>query len=62
MVPLGKIPRGSLYKAAGTLIVEKGLDKLGLFKFVMEHNIFSIQELDVHAQPASKCGNRDTAL
>lgn len=37
MVPLGKIPLGSLYKAAGTLIVEQGLEKLGLFKFVGEH-------------------------
>jgi tyrosine-specific transport protein len=40
MVPLGKIPLGSLYKAAGTLIVEQGLDKIGLFEFVREH-IFS---------------------
>lgn len=37
MVPLGKIPLGSLYKAAGTLLVEQGLDKLGLFEFVREH-------------------------
>lgn len=37
MVPLGKIPLGSLYKAAGTLIVEQGLDKLGVFEFVKEH-------------------------
>ncbi|KAL3810319.1 hypothetical protein ACHAXA_008254 [Cyclostephanos tholiformis] len=37
MVPLGKIPLGSLYKAAGTLILEQGLEKLGLFEFVREH-------------------------
>ncbi|KAL9190548.1 hypothetical protein ACHAXT_000254 [Thalassiosira profunda] len=36
MVPLGKIPLGSLYKAAGTLIVEQGLEKLGVFGFVKE--------------------------
>jgi len=36
MVPLGKIPLGSLYKAAGTLIVEQGLEKLGVFEFVKE--------------------------
>ena len=40
MVPLGKIPLGSLYKAAGTLIVEQGLDKLGVFEFVKEHFIW----------------------
>ncbi|EED95051.1 amino acid/polyamine transporter [Thalassiosira pseudonana CCMP1335] len=34
MVPLGKITLSSLYKAAGTLIVEQGLDKLGVFEFV----------------------------
>jgi len=37
MVPLGKIPLGSLYKAAGTLILEQGLEKLGVFEFVREH-------------------------
>ncbi|KAL7535645.1 hypothetical protein ACHAXR_006634 [Thalassiosira sp. AJA248-18] len=36
MVPLGKISLGSLYKAAGTLIVEQGLEKLGVFEFVKE--------------------------
>ena len=40
MVPLGKIPLGSLYKAAGTLIVEQGLDKLGVFEFVKEHFVW----------------------
>jgi tyrosine-specific transport protein len=37
MFPLGKITLGSLYKAAGTLIVEQGLEKLGVFEFVQEH-------------------------
>ena len=37
MFPLGKISLGSLYKAAGTLIVEQGLEKLGVFEFVSEH-------------------------
>jgi hypothetical protein len=37
MFPLGKITLGSLYKAAGTLIVEQGLEKLGVFEFVSEH-------------------------
>jgi tyrosine-specific transport protein len=36
MVPLGKIPLGSLYKAAGTLIIEQGLEKLGVFDFFHE--------------------------
>lgn len=31
MVPLGKLPLGSMWKAAGTLIVEQGADKLGVF-------------------------------
>lgn len=31
MVPLGKIPLGSMWKAAGTLIIEQGADKLGVF-------------------------------
>jgi amino acid permease len=37
MFPLGKITLGSLYKAAGTLIVEQGLEKLGVFEFVSNH-------------------------
>ncbi|KAL7531996.1 hypothetical protein ACHAWF_011222 [Thalassiosira exigua] len=37
MVPLGKIPLGSLYKAAGTLIVEQGLAKLGVFEYLKAH-------------------------
>jgi tyrosine-specific transport protein len=36
MFPLGKITLGSLYKAAGTLIVEQGLEKLGVFEFIKE--------------------------
>lgn len=34
MVPFGKIPLGGLWKAAGTLILEQGADKLGLIDFV----------------------------
>ncbi|KAL7481492.1 hypothetical protein ACHAW6_007176 [Cyclotella cf. meneghiniana] len=37
MFPFGKLTLGSLYKAAGTLIVEQGLEKLGVFDFVQEH-------------------------
>jgi tyrosine-specific transport protein len=36
MVPFGKIPLGSLWKAAGTLILEQGADKLGVFDFFKE--------------------------
>jgi len=36
MVPLGKVVLGSMYKAAGTLIVEQGLEKLGVFELVKE--------------------------
>mmetsp|Transcript_50598 Transcript_50598/g.152469 ORF Transcript_50598/g.152469 Transcript_50598/m.152469 type:complete len:420 (-) Transcript_50598:49-1308(-) len=36
MVPFGKIPLGSLWKAAATLIVEQGADKLGLIDFVKD--------------------------
>jgi len=36
MFPLGKITLGSLWKAAGTLIVEQGLEKLGVFDFFQE--------------------------
>ncbi len=38
MVPFGKIPLGSLWKAAGTLIIEQGAEKLGVFEFL--HRIF----------------------
>jgi tyrosine-specific transport protein len=37
MVPGGKIPLGSLWKAAATLIVEQGAKKLGVFDFIQEH-------------------------
>jgi hypothetical protein len=37
-VPLGKLPLGSMWKAAGTLIVEQGADKLGVFDWF--HNQF----------------------
>ena len=36
MFPLGKITLSSLYKAAGTLIVEQGLEKIGVFEFFKE--------------------------
>ena len=36
IVPLGKVVLGSMYKAAGTLILEQGLEKLGVFAFVKE--------------------------
>ena len=36
MVPFGKIPLASLWKAAGTLIVEQGADKLGIVDFVKD--------------------------
>jgi tyrosine-specific transport protein len=36
MVPFGKIPLGSLWKAAGTLILEQGAAKLGVFDFFKE--------------------------
>lgn len=37
MVPLGKIPLGSMWKAAGTLILEQGADKLGVFDWFEQH-------------------------
>lgn len=37
MVPLGKIPLGSMWKAAATLIVEQGAEKLGIIDFLTEH-------------------------
>jgi len=36
-VPFGKIPLGSMYKAAGTLILEQGAEKLGVFEFISNH-------------------------
>ena len=41
MVPFGKIPLGSMWKAAGTLILEQGAEKLGVFEFLSEHNPFA---------------------
>ena len=37
MVPLGKLPLGSMWKVAATLIVEQGAEKLGVFDFFREH-------------------------
>ena len=37
MVPFGKIPLGSMWKAAGTLILEQGAEKLGVFSYIQEH-------------------------
>jgi tyrosine-specific transport protein len=37
MVPLGKIPLGSMWKAAVTLIVEQGAEKLGVLDYLSEH-------------------------
>jgi tyrosine-specific transport protein len=34
MVPFGKLALGSMWKAAGTLILEQGAEKLGLFDFI----------------------------
>lgn len=37
LVPFGKIPLASMYKAAGTLILEQGAEKLGIFEFIANH-------------------------
>jgi tyrosine-specific transport protein len=37
MVPFGKIPLGSMWKAAATLIIEQGAEKLGVFEFLQHH-------------------------
>jgi tyrosine-specific transport protein len=42
MVPLGKIPLGSMWKAAATLIVEQGAEKLGFFEWFQEHVMSSM--------------------
>jgi len=39
MVPFGKLTLGSMWKAAGTLILEQGAEKLGVFDRI--HDIFS---------------------
>lgn len=36
MVPFGKLPLGSMWKAAGTLILEQGADKLGFFDWIQQ--------------------------
>lgn len=36
MVPFGKLPLGSMWKAAGTLIVEQGAEKAGVFDWFQE--------------------------
>ncbi len=36
MVPLGKLSLGSMWKAAGTLILEQGAEKLGVFDRIQE--------------------------
>jgi tyrosine-specific transport protein len=36
-VPFGKLALGSMWKAAGTLIIEQGAEKLGFFEFVQEN-------------------------
>lgn len=37
MVPLGKIPLGSMWKAAATLILEQGAEKLGVFDWMQNY-------------------------
>ena len=37
MVPFGKLPLGSMWKVAATLMLEQTADKLGIFDFVREH-------------------------
>lgn len=37
MVPFGKIPLGSMWKAAATLIVEQGAEKIGIIDYVKDH-------------------------
>jgi tyrosine-specific transport protein len=37
LVPFGKLALGSMWKAAGTLIVEQGAEKLGVFEFIQQH-------------------------
>jgi tyrosine-specific transport protein len=39
-VPFGKIPLGSMWKAAGTLIIEQGAEKLGIFDW-FQHQFMS---------------------
>lgn len=37
MVPFGKISLGSMWKAAGTLILEQGAEKLGVFEWIEQY-------------------------
>ena len=37
LVPFGKLSLGSMWKAAGTLIVEQGAEKLGFFEWFQDH-------------------------
>jgi len=37
MVPFGKIPLASMWKAAGTLIIEQGAEKLGIIDFLKQY-------------------------
>ena len=37
IVPFGKLSLGSMWKAAGTLIVEQGAERLGVFDWVAEN-------------------------
>jgi tyrosine-specific transport protein len=37
LVPFGKLTLGSMWKAAGTLIIEQGAEKLGIVDFVKDH-------------------------
>ena len=36
-VPFGKLALGSMWKAAGTLILEQGAEKLGVLEWVSEN-------------------------
>ena len=36
-VPFGKVALGSMWKAAGTLIIEQGADKLGVFEWFSDN-------------------------
>lgn len=51
MVPFGKIPLASMYKAAGTLIVEQGFEKLGIFDFFAEHVNIDLPHVDLPSLP-----------
>jgi tyrosine-specific transport protein len=44
LVPFGKLALGSMWKAAGTLIVEQGAEKLGVFDFIQQHFLSTVQQ------------------